>query len=75
MHITLEKNAKYQATINLNAIEAFADNKFISKKLTDYGFADVMVTGLGKSRQAVGIWAKENITGPAPTQVTEIQKL
>lgn len=75
MTVTLEKNAKYQATISLNFIEQIADNNFIAKKLIDEGFTNVTVTGSGAQREVTGVWSKENLTGPAPAKVIKIEKV
>ena len=57
----LIQGQKYQATITLSGLEAFAPNDMVAIKLKDAGFKDVVVTGTSKTRTATGVWGKESV--------------
>jgi len=75
MHIELEKNTKYHATIELSTIEALASNSVISDKLKAAGFTFVTVSGSGKSRTATGLWPKDTQRAALPSQVKSVKKI
>lgn len=72
----LEKYRKYQATITLSGLEAFAHNLMLREKLMDAGFSNVIVEGTGSTRTVTGVWSRES--QPIlnlPSQVSDIKEL
>jgi hypothetical protein len=72
---TVQKGKRYRATIALGTFESFAGNGLIASKLSDAGFADVLVTGEGNVRIAEARWSREDTSAPMPPQVTDIVEL
>lgn len=72
----LEKYRKYQATITLSGLEAFAHNLMLRAKLMDAGFSNVIVEGTGSTRTATGVWSRESQPIVSmPPQVSDIKEL
>lgn len=71
----LEQNARYRAKIELSFLQSLADNNIIAGKLKEAGFADVLVTGTGRLRNAVGRWPKEKMNVQLPAEVKQVQKI
>lgn len=74
--MNLKQNQRYQATVQLSGIELFASNTDIVNEFMKAGFSEVVVTGSGRQRQAVGRWPKDSISNaPIPKQVTNIKEV
>lgn len=72
----LKQNQRYEATVLLTGLDCIATNNMVAAEFTKAGFADVLVTGSGKQRKAIGRWPKPEIkNAPIPKQVTEIKEL
>lgn len=72
----LKKGQRYQATLTLSGFQQIASNAMVEDEFKKVGFTDVLVTGTGKQRNAVGRWPKEDVTNaPIPAQVTEIKEI
>jgi hypothetical protein len=66
---------RYRATIALSGIEHFASNDYIANELTQYGFADVVVTGSGGTRVAEGTWTGPDTTAQIDPHITNIVEI
>jgi hypothetical protein len=75
MKTQLTKNQKYKATLHLGFLESIATNPMVEEKFTAVGFTNVVVTGTGAVRTAIGTWPKENQEAEIPNQITKIEKL
>ena len=69
---TVEKGKRYKATITLGLLQSVASNEMVADKLREAGFADVSVTGSGRTRTATGLWACETISGTIPNEISDI---
>ena len=70
---TVVKGHRYRATVSLSFVEAqFGRNDQIAERLTAAGFADVEVTGDGRTRTAEATWPKDDATGPIDSHISAI---
>lgn len=71
----LEKGNSYSADIHLpGMMERYATNNTVAKELTKLGFTNVVVTGTGVLRKAVGIWAQETRATVEDPRVSNVRK-
>jgi len=68
----VEKGKRYKATITLALLQSVASNEMVADKLRETGFADVSVTGSGRTRTATGLWARETVSGTIPNEISDI---
>ena len=68
----VEKGKRYKATITLGLLQSVASNEMVADKLRETGFADVSVTGSGRTRTATGLWARETVLGTIPNEISDI---
>ena len=73
---TVHKGKRYQATITLNWFEQqVATNATIAGQLSQLGFTQVIVTGDGGTRQAVGLWNGPDTTSQIDPHLSHIVEL
>jgi len=72
---TVEKGKRYKATITLGMLQSVASNEMVADKLRETGFADVTVTGSGRTRIATGLWARDTVSGAIPNEISDITLL
>jgi subtilisin family serine protease len=72
---TVHHGKYYRATITLNGIEQFASNGMIADKMTQYGFANVTVTGSGATRIAEGLWTGPDTTAQIDPHLSNVVEL
>ena len=51
---TVHQGQRYQATISLGFVQRLASNDMVADKFREVGFTDVIVTGSGRTRLAMG---------------------
>ncbi len=72
---TVRQGRRYRATISLSWFEQIASNEMVAEKLQDAGFADVRVTGDGRTREAEALWPGPDSTAELPSQVASIDEI
>lgn len=72
---TVKKGYKYRATIRLGRFQSLAGNETVAKEFTKVGFENVIVTGSGRDRVAIGIWNQANASAKIPAEVTNVQEI
>jgi hypothetical protein len=72
---TVRKGRRYRATIRLGWAEQVASNEMIANRLRQAGFAEVRVTGSGRTRYAEALWPKDDATAEVPSQVVAIEEV
>lgn len=76
MKAPLTHNTTYQATAKLGSMMALmANSSLIKAQLTQFGFANVEVTGSGANWQATGIWAKPSQEVELPKEIVEFKEV
>lgn len=68
----VEKGKRYQARINLGLLQSVASNEMVADKFREAGFADVVVKGSGRTRQATALWSNDDASAEIPPEVAEI---
>lgn len=51
----------YSASLKLNAMQMLAPNTLVNEEIRKIGFKNVIVSGLGSTRKAMGVWNRETI--------------
>lgn len=70
---TVQKGKRYQAKINLGLLQSVASNDMLADKFREIGFADVVVTGSGRTRVAEGLWPNDDASAEIPSEVSGIR--
>ena len=70
--LTVEKGKRYAAKINLGLLQSVASNKMVADKFREVGFTDVEVKGSGRTRNATGLWPRDNASAEIPSEVSDI---
>ncbi len=68
----LEQAQKYRAQLSLGMLERMAGNETIAAKFREVGFTEVVVTGNGSARQAIGVWPHDTREVDLPSQVVSV---
>jgi hypothetical protein len=71
--MTITKGTRYSATITLQWPDSWASNDTVASHLGDIGFTDVVVTGSGGTRQAIGTWSGATSTGEIDSRLSNIE--
>lgn len=71
----LTNGKRYVARISLGMFESIASNETIREKLVDAGFVNVVVTGSGRSRAAIGTWGGATQDTALPSQIVEAKEM
>lgn len=72
----LKQGTQYEATLMLTGFKQIASNDAVGKELEKVGFTNVVITGAGKQRRAIGRWGQPNLKdAPVPKEVTEIKEV
>jgi len=72
---TVEKGKRYEARIMLGFVQRLATNEMVAGKFMEVGFADVVVTGSGRTRQATGLWPNHDATAEIPSEIDHIHEI
>lgn len=72
---TVHRGRRYRATLRLSGFEQIAGNDLIGDKLTSYGFKDVVVTGSGATRIAIGTWGGNDTTAQLDPHIVSVEEL
>jgi subtilisin family serine protease len=72
---TVRHGRRYRATLVLTGFEQFAGNDQIAGRFAQLGFTDVVVTGVGGTRQAEGTWSGTDTIAPLDPHVTHVAEL
>ncbi|ODR99224.1 hypothetical protein AUC68_04240 [Methyloceanibacter methanicus] len=72
---TLEHGKRYKAKITLGLLQSVAPNEMVAEQLRQTGFADVRVTGSGRTRIATGVWERGTVSGAIPDEISDITLL
>jgi hypothetical protein len=75
MNFTLQRGKRYKATIQLGFVERLASNDLLADKFRSAGFTEVKVTGVGETRQAVGVWNADEIRATYPPQISDLSEV
>ena len=73
MSMQLQNGRRYTADIELGALESLAGNSTVQRKLEDAGFTNVLVTGDGRQRAAMGTWGGSTRAVDLPSQVRNVR--
>ena len=66
---TVHQGKRYKAVISLGFFEQMASNDMIAEKLQEVGFADVVVSGSGGTREAIARWTGADTSAEMPPQL------
>ena len=69
---TVQQGKRYRATISLGVLERLASNATIADRLEAAGFAEVSVTGSGRTRIAEALWPGADATAQMPRQMVDV---
>lgn len=69
---TVQKGKRYRARINLGLFQSVASNDMVADKFREIGFADVVVSGSGRTRRATGVWPHDDASAEIPSEVSDI---
>ena len=72
---SVENGKRYQATINLGFVQRLASNEMVADRFREVGFADVTVTGAGRTRLATGLWSGDDASAEIPDEVAQIEPI
>jgi hypothetical protein len=70
----LEQGQKYGAQLSLGVLERMAGNETVAAKFLEVGFTQVVITGSGATRQAIGVWPHATREVELPSQVKSVSK-
>jgi hypothetical protein len=65
---TVRKGRRYRATISLGLLQSVASNDMVADRFREAGFAEVEVTGSGRSRLGQALWPHEMRAPRSPTR-------
>ena len=72
---TVRQGRRYRARIELGLFEQVASNGMIAERLREAGFAEVNVTGEGRTREAEALWPVADTSAEIPAQIAEIEEI
>jgi hypothetical protein len=72
---TIIQGHRYSATINLSWAESWGSDNQVAAVFAKAGFADVVVTGTGSTRQGEGTWSGPTMTGPLDPHLSDVKDL
>jgi hypothetical protein len=71
---TVRQGRRYRARIELGLFE-LASNDMIAERLREAGFAEVNVTGEGRTREAEALWPVADTSAEIPAQIADIEEI
>jgi hypothetical protein len=72
---TVRPGLRYKATIALGLFQSAASNEMVADKFREVGFTDVVVTGSGRTRLAMGSWPHPEKSANIPDEIKEIHEI
>lgn len=71
----VRKGRRYSATVTLFGLEQLASNDMIAERFKTVGFADIDVSGSGRTRQALGTWTGEETAAELDSHVSDVREV
>lgn len=75
MTFTVRHGKRYRARVHLGIFEQVVDDAAIADKLRAAGFENVIVTGSGRDRYALGTWSGPDTTTELDDHISDVQEI
>jgi hypothetical protein len=72
---TVRKGRRYRATISLGLLQSVASNDMVADRFREAGFAEVEVTGSGRSRLGQALWPHDDASAEIPDEITSVEEI
>ena len=72
---TVRKGKRYRANITLGLLQSVANNDMIADKFREVGFAEVEVTGSGRTRIGEAVWPHGDTSAEIPDEITGVEEV
>jgi hypothetical protein len=72
---TVRKGRRYRASISLGLLQSVASNDMVADRFREAGFAEVEVTGSGRSRLGQALWPHDDASAEIPDEITSVEEI